>query len=162
MKFHGKAISGTSLLTILGVLCFATVIVAAVSITSNTLTFANTSVSNPGTVTLTQTSTPGTIVLGNPAVYGFNANVQNHLTGVVVTVDIAKTGISTSDVTNATIRYDSGLTTNITFSAGATNHIIATYNVADQVADATIPCTVTITYAATGTYAVSVTLAGTA
>lgn len=162
MKFRGKAISGTSLLTILGVLCFATVIVSAVVITSNTLSFPSTTVNSPGSIALTQTTAPGTIILGNDAVYEFNANVQNSLTGAVATVDIQKSGIAPSDITSASFQYNSGSVVSITFTAGAADHITASYTIGSQAVDATIPCIVTIHYATAGSYAVSVTVTGNA
>jgi hypothetical protein len=162
MKFHGKAISGTSLLTIIGVLCFATVIVSAVVITSNTLTFSDTVVNSPGSIALTETATPDTIVLGNAATYELSANVQNALTGAVAIVDIQKIGIATSDVTSATFQYNGGSVDSITFVDGPVNHITASYTIGSQIVDSSIPCIVTIHYATAGTYAVSVTMTGNA
>ena len=111
MKFRGKAVTGTSLLMMLGVVCFATIIVSAVLISSNSLTFTNTTVTDPGQISLTPTVTPGNINLGNNAVYEFNANVPIALTDVVVTIDIAEAGIIAGDVTSATISYDGGAAT---------------------------------------------------
>jgi hypothetical protein len=162
MKFHGKAISGTSLLTILGVLCFATVIVSAVVINSNTLTFTDTEVASPGSIALSATQTPSTIVLGNDAVYKFNANVPNALSGVVATVDIEASGITTDAITSATFQYDGGSITGLTFAPGATDHITASYSAGSQVIDSTVPCIVTIHYAEAGSYSVTVTMSGNA
>jgi hypothetical protein len=161
MKFHGKAISGTSLLTILGALCFATVIVSAVVITSNTLVFANTSVSSPGTIQLTQSGTPGPILVGNQANYSFTANVPNTLSAAVLTVHIAKGSISTFDVTSANVTYGvAGVPVTLTLTDNG-NDLSGTYNVGSQAPDGSIPCVITIIYANAGTYTVSATLSGT-
>ncbi|MGD1061073.1 MAG: hypothetical protein ABR879_06415 [Methanomassiliicoccales archaeon] len=162
MKYKGKVVSGSSLLTILGVVCFATVVVSAVLITSNTLSFAPTNVTT-GAITLTDSGSDTTAVLaGNNAAYHFNANVADALTGAVITVEIAKTGIALSDVTNATIRYNGAVTpTALVFSLG-TNVITATYTVGTQAISATLPCTISVTYATAGSYTVSATMSGTA
>jgi len=52
MKYKGKVISGSSILTILGVLCFATVIVSALLI-SNSLQWSNTTQDNALTLSKT-------------------------------------------------------------------------------------------------------------
>jgi hypothetical protein len=161
MKFRGKALSGTSLLTILGVLCFATVIVSAVVISSNTLIFASTTVTSPGTVQLSQTATPGPIIVGNNADYNFTANVPNSMTDAVLTVHIAMSGISTSDVTSATLTYDNGGTPTVLTLTDNGNDLSGTYNVGSQSADGSIPCVLVIVYATAGTYTVSATLTGT-
>lgn len=163
MKYKGKAISGTSLLTILGVVCFASVIVSAVLITSGTLTFAGTTVTTPGNIALTDSGSDTTSVLaGNSAVYNFNANVGQAVTGATITVTIAKTGISLADITSAKLTYDVGSATDLSSLTDNGDTVTGTYTVGVQAVDATLPCIITIVYAAAGTYVVSAAMSGTA
>jgi len=162
MKYKGKAISGSSLLTIIGVICFATIVVTAVVVTSNALTFGGTTV-NPASIVLTDSGGDTTsVTVGDPAVYNFNANVASALTsGATWTVNIQKTGIVVGDITSATININSaGAHAFGTFTVVDANNIHATYVPGTQAASPTIPCVVTIIYANTGAYVVSVTLTG--
>jgi hypothetical protein len=161
MKNKGTKFSASSLLTILGVICFASVIVTAVLVTSNSLSFTGTGVTNPSIV-LTATTTPGATLTGNTATYVFNANVGNALTsGAKVDIVIAKTGINITDISTPLFSYDGGSATALVFTdAGDT--LTATFTVGTQAIDATIPCTMTIIYAVTGTFTVTATMSGNA
>jgi hypothetical protein len=160
MRLKGKAITGTSLLMMLGVVCFATILVSAIALTSNTLQFTSTTVTE-GSITLSSTSTPGEILVGNAAPYGFNAVVNNDLTVASISVDIASVGISQSNITSATISYDGAGAVALTFGSNPSGHLVYSYSVGTQTA-ATVPVVVTITYALAGTYSVSATMTGTA
>jgi len=163
MKYKGRKIAASSLLTILGVVCFATMIVAAVLVTSNTLSFTSTPVTT-AKITLTKTSEPPSALVGNEVSYVFNANVANAITsGAKIDIVIAKSGINATDITGATFSYDSGGPGAITFTdVGDT--LTATFNVPTgiQGVDNTIACTLALTYQVTGTFAVSATMSGNA
>jgi len=65
MKFRGSKITGTSLLTVLGVVCFATILVAAAITLSNTLT-------------ITKTATDGVTIGTSDNFVVFDAGTPNH------------------------------------------------------------------------------------
>jgi hypothetical protein len=163
MKYKGKVVSGSSLLTILGVVCFATVIVSAVLITSNTLSFGSTNVTPASIVLMDSGPDTTSVVVGGPATYHFNANVATALTsGANYTVDIQGTGILPGAITNGTIWINGVSHVLPAFYVVSSTHIASSWDPGTQASGATIPCIISITYATASTYTVSVTLKGNA
>lgn len=107
MKYKGKVVSGSSLLTILGVICFATVLVAG-AIVFTSASWTNTVPSSAGSVAKPATGN-GVDLPSNPAIgqaYTFRLTVTPNIdtsTGTV-TVTITATGIVLGDVV---LKYDS-------------------------------------------------------
>jgi hypothetical protein len=157
MKYKGKAISASSLLTILGVVCFATVIVAAAVLTSGMINFASTTVN--GSIGMTTGSAPGAVNTGVAAVYGFNATVPDDMTGTVLTVQITGTGLVAGDITSITLNYN-GTIQSLVGPVSTSNTLTWTYTVGAQI-DAVVPIIVTVVYATAGTYTVGAQLVGT-
>ena len=162
MKFRGKAISGTSLLMMLGVVFFATVLVSAIVISSIALQFGPTTVTDPGNIVLTKGTEPGAIYAGNPAEYTFTAKVPQAMTGAFLTITVTEAEtIVDGDITSIKVVYDGGEETELTVGTVADGKITATHMIGDQAASDAVPCTVTIVYANAGTYTVSAVLSGT-
>jgi hypothetical protein len=167
---NGKKFSAGSLLSILGAVCFATIIVAAALVTSNSLTFTGTPVKQ-GSIQLSATTTPGEIVLGNTATYVLKADVSTALiSDAKIVIKITKsvgTGLNASDidtVTAPTITYGAlGSPETLSFSF-VTDHLEATYNIATgaQAVDHNVPVTIVLKYTVTGTFDVQATMSGTA
>lgn len=106
MKYKGKAIAGSNLLTILGVVCFATIVVAA-AITFTAVNWTNTVPSAPGAVTKGLTG-DGTNLPDNPAIstaYTFRLNVTSNIDTTVGSVVITITD-PTILAANVTLIYD--------------------------------------------------------
>lgn len=158
MKYKGTKISGSSILTILGVVCFATVLVAAAVLTSGMVNFAPTTVN--GSFTMTAGTDPGAVNVGAPAAYPFSAVVSQAMTDTVLTVQIAKTGIVASDITSITLTYKSVTQTLTPVGSPPANTLQWTYTVGAQAAE-TAAIVVTVTYATAGTFTVGAQLAGT-
>lgn len=101
MKINRKVISGSSILTILGVVCFATVMVAAAIMFSSAI-WMNTVPSGAGAVAQSAAPT-GTYLPDNPALnepYTFRLTVTSNIdaaTGSVV-IEIARAAIIDTDV----------------------------------------------------------------
>jgi hypothetical protein len=154
MKFKGKTVTGTSLLMVLGVICFATTLVAAAAL-MGTVSWTN-SVSDGATVTKIAPSTLGTALPEGATVknvpYEFGVHVVGSATGTgTLYISIAKSGIVSSDV-KLNITTDAGSTwTPIVADTGTTG--ILTYTVSASVdLTATTTFSMQVTYLTAGSY----------
>lgn len=146
-------------MTILGVVCFATMIVAAVVVTSSALNFSQTTVT-PASITLSSTGEVTGIAAGNLARYQYNAATGSALTGVTATVTI--TGTSTPGVvTNASVAINGVSAALPAFTAGS-GEIHATVSIANIPLSATNPGSVWIVFGTAGAYTVSLVISGNA
>jgi hypothetical protein len=165
MKHTGKKITASSLLTILGVVCFGTVLVAAALITSGFINLGSTNVTSPGSVVITPGTPTAAAYTGDPTTYPFSANVPDDLTSTVLTIRISETsGVLLTDVTSVYVVYAGGSSTQVTnlalVGSGVTAYVEGTYSVGSQATNANVPVTITIIYAATGSYTVLAQLEG--
>jgi hypothetical protein len=159
MKYKGKVVSGSSLLTILGVVCFATVIVSAVLVTSNALTLGSTTVSGASIVLSTPTANT-TALVGDPTDYGFNANVAQTMTDATITIYVNETSILPADVGSVKITYGSGTQATVTMAQNGASSLSGTYTVTDLTSGAAKVGSIVIVYNVAGTYAVAVKMGG--
>jgi hypothetical protein len=160
---NGKKFSITSLLSILGVICFATILVSAVLITSGVINFGSTTVS-AATISISKTSSPTTAFIGNDENYVFNANVGQTLIDGQITIWVNMTNIVPADLTSVKITYGSEIQSIVSMSQNGVNpdSLIGTHTVTDLTSGATHTCTIVIVYAVAGTYDVAVKMSGNA
>jgi urease alpha subunit len=156
MKYKGKVISASSLLTILGVVCFATMIVAAVFVTSSALNFPSTTVTASGII-LSDSTTPTAAVVDNDVHYFFNATVATALTGAVITVYVNETGILPAALNSGpTITFNGGSTTALVFVQHGSDSLKATYSAGLVASGSGKLGNILLSYNAAGTYTVAV------
>jgi hypothetical protein len=120
MKFRGKTITASSLLTLLGVVCFASVLVAAAVISSGVLNWSQTVTQYP-TISLAKgTLPPGSERTGVPVTYAFTATVayEDIVSGATVNVWINLTGIASPHA---------GTTVNMVFDGVTYNGVTLNY-----------------------------------
>ena len=163
MKFRGKAISGTSLIVMLGVVLTATTIVAAAMLLGST-TWTNTVPETGVTVTKT-TATTGLALPDAPIkdqAYTFGLNVVSHVDTVTgyLLINITKTGIASADVELIFDANNDGLFTDDALDGAPTGDVI-TYTVVPAVdakfewsSISDITYNFQITYKTAGTYVV--------
>jgi len=160
MRLRGTKVSGSSLLTLLGVVCFATVMVAAVLVTSGALDFGTTTVSN-GSLSLSKTSSPANNIIGNPADYAFSASVGQQLTSASLTIYINKTGILPGDLQSSGVDWNGAGQSSVTMSQNGANSLIGTFSVG-TVNSGSYTCIIELYYKNPGSYDVKVMMSGTA
>lgn len=157
--------TGSSILTVLGVVCFATILVAAALITSGFQSVGTTTVTPAGTIAITPGTPTAASYVGDEAQYPFSANVPDTLSGTVLNIKITDLdGMVLSDVSHVYVTYDIGTKTEVTNLAvvdAANDYITGSYTVGAQAQDTDVPITVFVTYAAGGTYTVAIELSGT-
>ena len=162
MKYKGKAISASSLLTILGVVCFATMIVAAVFVTSSALNFPSTTVTTAG-ISLSIATTPTAAVVDNDVHYFFNATVATALTGAVITVYVNATSIAPANLNSGpTITFSGGAETPLVFAQHGTGSLKATYNPGAVTSGSGKLGDILLNFNVAGTYSVAVVMTGNA
>lgn len=164
MKFRGKAITGSSLLMMLGVVCFSTVLVAAFTLTS-TLTI-NQTVSAAPTITISPTPIEGgNTYTDTEKTYTFSATPNMAVTNVQISVTVTKDSTYvTGDILDnkITVTIDSvqyAVTVTADGDATATGSIAgpATLSATEHAG-----CTAVLTYHNTGSYAIVITMTATA
>ena len=173
MKLRGAKITGASLLTILGVICFAGMIVAAANVLTGTFHINQTVTVNPG-ISMNSDITGGTLYVDEATTYtGVTANVPRALTGATVTITLHNSaGIHTGDVASdhITLHFDgTDFTVTITGTGGDTAWSGSTAIHSNSAASGVVAAanynsgnTVALTYHVAGTYTIDVTISGNA
>jgi hypothetical protein len=168
MKFRGTKIGGSSVLTILGVVCFATILVAALLITSVTIDYNQTVEQRP-TITLTSTGATGDLYVGETLTSSYQAVVSKDLTGakIVVTVTNDDNTVASGDFTGDDIIVNFGVnqyTIHVTDFTGGVAHgetlVADAADVSGAVADATYTGSVVLSYTNADAFALHVTMTG--
>jgi hypothetical protein len=163
MKFKGKAITGSSLLMVLGVLCFATILVAAVVSISGSFT-STTTITNKPDITMTGPG-DGNGYVDDAVTYTFSADVPVQTTDSQIQVTIAETGISSGMVTSAVVNFDgNAFPVTLTDNGDTLSGVVAIHSGAlaagTVAADTYSANSVVISYHVAGTYVVTVDMSG--
>jgi hypothetical protein len=170
MKILRKAIGGSSILTILGVVCFATILVAATLVSSNALHFTQT-ISVEPKITMDGTEARTASYTDVAQTYPFTAAVSVHLTSaakIYVTIhDTSDSTITTDDIVgnSVTVTFDNNeFAVPLTITDGvASGSVTINSGILDDGVVAANPSydgLVGITYHVPGSYVVDISMDG--
>jgi hypothetical protein len=161
MKFRGKAVTGTSLLMMLGVVCFATTMVAAlIAISIVPFNISQTVVAAP-TLGVVQPSAPANIYTDTETTYTYSLTPSIQMTDVTVTLTVTKTGgYESGNITgdSVTVTLTGASTPSVTQTLTATTWV-ASFNMG-TVDASTHAGTIVVTYADAGAYTIHVAATG--
>jgi hypothetical protein len=156
MNFKGKAITGTSLLTMLGVVCFATILVAA-AVLLGSANWTNNAVSGATVTKLDVASHGGDALIASPIVgkdYEFGIQVQGHADATgQLTINITKAGIAPENVILSYYNVDHW--TALTANTGTSGSLLYTYPTTTALtASSDVTYDFQINYVASGSYGI--------